>query len=480
MKKVIVALFVFIGTTNFIGVVYSSNATNFINISIPSNIANLYASGFVSEKSDLSSESLAKVKDDLSDFDESNFAEKERNFYNALYNAFLTTPKFKGILRLSWSFDIKHNKNIDLVFFIENNDLLNTPQTNFALLYAKDFPKRLDTYTYSIPRLLSDIKIPYNINYDFAKKILSKTDLSNSQQKRFLDSRFGAVFVPVEIEFEWFVVELSIENEAPFDFSVISLPKYDKYIKIIDDDNMPIEGKTMLLGIIKSYKILPQNTALNFHKSIFFLNEIYQPSKKRPNEIFHPLPTSALAITKTNINDFIVNIDDFIINLRDKPDSQKGKIIAQLFLHKASISLLQCDNTLNKHTCEIDIGKMEIKYYKTQQKYYESNKSKLINPLSRGDYLVLIWDILPNDWCKVWVLKMPNNAISSEDSEITFNVKELEKLDRFDFWDVINPFLSGSYADTFNNSPSKLKLYEGYIHSNDLEYLAPFGNSYID
>ncbi|MGX2973420.1 hypothetical protein, partial [Helicobacter sp. T3_23-1059] len=40
-------------------------------------------------------------------------------------------------------------------------------------------------------------------------------------------------------------------------------------------------------------------------------------------------------------------------------------------------------------------------------------------------------------------------------------------------------FISGSYANTFNKTPSTLKLYEGYIHSSGLEYLAPFGENYI-
>ena len=37
-----------------------------------------------------------------------------------------------------------------------------------------------------------------------------------------------------------------------------------------------------------------------------------------------------------------------------------------------------------------------------------------------------------------------------------------------------------SYTQTFFESPSALKLYEGYIHTNSLQYLAPFGQSYIN
>ena len=120
-----------------------------------------------------------------------------------------------------------------------------------------------------------------------------------------------------------------------------------------------------------------------------------------------------------------------------------------------------------------------ILYYnhKMKQSYYESNKSKLTNPLWKDDYLILIWDILPNDWCKVWVLKMiDENTISSEDNEVKF--KDIE-LDIFNLRQSLIPFIDGSYAKTFNQTPSKLKLYEGYIHSSGLEYLTPFGENYI-
>ncbi|TQR39916.1 hypothetical protein, partial [Campylobacter troglodytis] len=43
-----------------------------------------------------------------------------------------------------------------------------------------------------------------------------------------------------------------------------------------------------------------------------------------------PLPTAALAITKTKINDFFVN-------LRNKPNAKEGKIIATLFSQEAII-----------------------------------------------------------------------------------------------------------------------------------------------
>lgn len=347
-----------------------------------------------------------------------------------------TTLTFKGNLRISWSFDIKYNKNIDLIFFPEEN-----PYINYSVLYAKDFSKTIDEEYYGLDsRNLSNINIPYNINYDFVKDVLSKSNFSESQQKRFFDSRFGSVLVPMEIEFEWYAY-LGHYNDVPLDFSVISLSKYDKHLFVVGDEVL------LCLGIIKSHKILPHNIVLNFPPHIASWEDYDGEIKSLPySEIFHPLPTSALAITKTNINDFIVN-------LRDKPDSKEGKIVAQLLSQKLG----------NRITI--------------QQTYYKKEKSKLINPLSQGDYLVLIWDILPNDWCKIWVLKMPDkNTISSEDNETKFNIEEIGI---FDFKRELIPFVDGSYANIFNNSPSNLKLYEGYIHSSGLEYLVSFGENYI-
>ena len=382
-----------------------------------------------------------------------------------------TTLHFKGNLRISWSFDIKHNKNIDLIFFPQNN-----PFINYALLYAKDFPKQAKDDT--IERGITKFKVDYNINYDFVKEILSKAGFSETQQKRFFDVRFGSVLVPIEVEFEWYIIN------SKFSFEKISIVQYDRFL------TSPI-----CLGIIKSYKILPQNTSLDFSQA-----DIIVDNKPKPfAALFAPLPTSALAITKTNINDFIVNV-------RDKPDSKEGKIIAQLLSQETNMPdiYITDSNGIGDGSIKpiykpmLDKGKQwyerdtqgssdeggYILYYnhKMKQSYYESNKSNLTNPLWKDDYLILIWDILPNDWAKVWILKMPDkNTISSEDNETKFSkVKEFDKVQFIlNLRESLLPFIDGSYAKTFNQTPSKLKLYEGYIHSSGLEYLAPFGENYI-
>ena len=374
--------------------------------------------------------------------------------------------RFKGNLRIAWSFDIAHNKNIDLIFFPQNN-----PFVNYAFLYTKDFPKQMKDET--IERGITAFKVDYNINYDFVKDILSKAGFSESQQQRFFDIRFGSVLVPMEVEFGWYIID------SKFSFEKISIVQYDRFL------TSPI-----LIGIIKTHKILPQNTSLDFSQA-----EIIIDNKPKPfTTLFTPLPTSALAITKTNINDFIVNV-------RDKPDTKNGKIVAQLLSQDTNTpDIYEIDSdglsdgsikplyypmfSKGREWFKKDIPNTStdelgyILYYnrKSQQSYYESNKQKLINPLWRDDYLVLIWDILPNDWCKVWILKMiDKNTISSEDKETKFSEVEFGV---FDFRAQLLPFID-NYAKTFNKTPSTLKLYEGYIHSSGLEYLAPFGENYV-
>ena len=286
------------------------------------------------------------------------------------------------------------------------------------------------------------------------------------------------MLVPIEVEFEWYIIN------SKFSFEKISIVQYDRFL------TSPI-----CLGIIKSYKILPQNTSLDFSQA-----DIIVDNKPKPfAALFAPLPTSALAITKTNINDFIVNV-------RDKPDSKEGKIIAQLLSQETNMPdiYITDSNGIGDGSIKpiykpmLDKGKQwyerdtqgssdeggYILYYnhKMKQSYYESNKSNLTNPLWKDDYLILIWDILPNDWAKVWILKMPDkNTISSEDNETKFSkVKEFDKVQFIlNLRESLLPFIDGSYAKTFNQTPSKLKLYEGYIHSSGLEYLAPFGENYI-
>ena len=53
----------------------------------------------------------------------------------------------------------------------------------------------------------------------------------------------------------------------------------------------------------------------------------------------------------------------------------------------------------------------------------------------------------------------------------------------FSFWGMrdssLSSFINESYSQTFLESPSTLKLYEGYIHCSGLVYLTPFSENYI-
>ena len=376
-------------------------------------------------------------------------------FFDKSYNSDIgEILKLKGNLRISWSFDIKHNKNIDLIFFPENN-----PYINYAVLFAKDFQKSIDD-EYYMPRALNVIKIPYNINYDFVKEILSKAGFSELQQKRFFTSRFGSVFAPIEVEFEWY----SITMEQ------LSFFKHDTFMGFFGNAEFAEFGELdILVGIIKKHSLLTATPNLEAYNIPWLKDNV-----EAKNSITKPLPTSALAYTKTNINDFIVNV-------RDKPDSKNGKIITQLLSQSTIKPYVYAEDNENLNPTykpmfdkgyewyhkdnpgisSLDDAGCYVLYYnfKILQSYYNTNKSKLINPLWRDNYLVLIWDILPNDWCKVWILKSPKFDIDSFDDKRTI-IDEI-------------------YKQTFLKTPSALKLYEGYIHSSGLEYLAPFGENYI-
>lgn len=395
------------------------------------------------------------------------------------------TLKLKGNLRISWSFDINYNKNIDVIFFPEEN-----PYINYAVLFAKDFPKTID----KDKRELSAINIPYDINYDFVKKVLSQSALSKAQQEKFFEVRFGSVFVPMEIEFEWYSASWYYQGIFSKSTSIektILFPKYDKYLNGILEGG---ESLILCLGIIKSYQVLSPNVTIHFSPYVAYWeqeedeNGIYK--KISYSQIFTPFPTAALAFTQTNIGDYLVNV-------RDKPDFKEGKIVAQLLTQKTKLPSDFCLRYDGDYGCDEvnplyqEIVYQGLKWYresydnssrydeegflyyndKTKQAYYKKEKSKLINPLDK--YLILVWNIEPNNWAKVWVLRLPDKkSVNSEG-------KTFEKLAQEEDIDYSVEAVITSYNKDVLESPSKFKLYEGYIHCSGLKYFTPFTQNYI-
>ncbi|WP_394949967.1 hypothetical protein [uncultured Helicobacter sp.] len=398
--------------------------------------------------------------------------EELQEYFNPTFIPFIhtlpkvtNTLKLKGNLRISWSFDVNYNKNIDVIFFPEEN-----PYINYAVLFAKDFKKTINKDAFP-SRTLSAISIPYDINYDFVKKVLSQSALSKAQQEKFFEVRFGSVFVPMEIEFEWYNVHWYYQGIFSKSTSIeknILFPKYDPYLnfKFIDE---PLAY--LCLGIIKSYQVLPTNTPLNFSDSIENWGYVFMDGSFSYSEIFTPLPTAALAFTQTNIGDYLVN-------LRDKPDFKEGKIVAQLLSQEFSYALLgpkfnklQEENGWGDGVTFGFMDKEMQEHYKTKQAYYKKEKSKLINPLDK--YLILVWNIEPNNWAKVWVLRLPDKkSVNSEG-------KTFEKLAQEKDIDYSVEAVITSYNKDVLESPSTLKLYEGYIHCSGLKYFTPFTQNYI-
>ena len=199
--------------------------------------------------------------------------------------------------------------------------------------------------------------------------------------------------------------------------------------------------------------------------------------------------------------------------MRDKPNSKEGKIITQLLTQEMRIPDDFC-LSYGDHDCNeshplyqemtnkgsewysednegssVDDKTSALKYYhyKNKQLYFKKEKDKLIHPLGSNDYLILVWNIEPNNWAKVWVLRMLRDNDWRMVDKYDSNEKEKRyfkesKEEAFSCWgdrDYIPAFLEGSYSQTFLESPSTLKLYEGYIHCSGLVYLAPFTENYI-
>lgn len=393
------------------------------------------------------------------------------------------TLTFKGKLRISWNFDMKYDKSIDLLFFPEDNSYI-----NYAILYAKDFSKKINKEEpYYMDKKLDEINIPYDINYNFVKEILYKSNLNKFQQDKFFQVRFGSIFLPMEIEFKWYSLHFYNINNT---YNLSRLNPTMKSLLHYTQDTFNDE-RLILLGIIHSYKILSNDASLNFPTHISSADD-YETKNITYYDLFTPLPTAVLATTQTNI-------DDFIINVRDKPNAKDGKIITQLISQTAKIPddfySDEEENTnytykkfetigfdlLTKDGKEYQNPLQSFKYYhyKMKQSYFEKEKSKLINPLNFDEYLILVWNIQANNWAKVWVLKM----IVEDDFIVMDNEKVYYKNCEQEFDDLeanIAKFIKGSYAQVFLETPSRLKLYEGFIHTDGLKFLISFTNHYIE
>ncbi|MWV61820.1 hypothetical protein DCO58_07515 [Helicobacter saguini] len=364
-------------------------------------------------------------------------------------NSKVKTLVYNGYLRIAWSYDMKYNKNIDLIFFPQENLYL-----NYAYLYAKDFAKNIESNKtfydafVELDKFIIQMHPQYNINYDFAKNILLQAGLDKNRIDRFYNVRFGsAMFVPMEIEFEWYIVTPRFLSKYP-----ISFFNYDRVLRYAESDEITTFG--ICIGIIKSYSILSLNTKPNYDYKYPLAYDIEIDKYTTYKDIFSPIPTTALAITQTNFNDYVVNV-------RDKP-AKDSKILSQLFSQKLKSQMTDKSNDI------------------LQRQYYEINKSQLINPLWKDEYIVFIHNILQNNWVKVWVLKIPNKSNINKnvfDEEDIFNYKT-----NWDWYLLeIIKFISDSkdYVYIFNNHPSRLILYDGYIHTSGLDYLMPFGENYI-
>lgn len=227
----------------------------------------------------------------------------------------------------------------------------------------------------------------------------------------------------------------------------------------------PLEFGGFPMATILNFKVVNKSFELVEYNDIFngeyyidtFLEDIPKVDSNATKSNFAiPILKGLFATTTTNENDFFVN-------LRDKPNAKEGRILMQLYSQG-----FRTNNKEIQYDLYAMVGESDEFYgwynrqLKLQKAYFLKYKDSMINPLyfdieshrdnrtksSARDYIIFIQDIVEKDWAKVRVLRY--------DRYIDENNKG----------DDIN---DKSYTDTLLESPSKLIIKEGYIHTSGLE-----------
>lgn len=347
--------------------------------------------------------------------------------------------KHKGLLRITWNYDIKYNKKIDLIFFPLESLLI-----NYAYLFAKDLVKLPDKKGFpndnSYP-FVDTLNAPYDINYDFVKEILGEDNA-----EVFFKYRFGGIFMPIEVEFEWYI------TDEPFmKGDRLSIPSPFEW-----EDLPPVYN---LVGIIKNYKTLPLELMHSFFEDIKqnYRKELsYQHSGEEEQlrlalvDIdFSPIPVTAFLRTKTKFNDFYVN-------LREEPNKD-SKILATLFSQEFYGDYPDDLRTWGP-AGDANMGQYNNFQEELAIKLYEEQKDNLSKALLSDKYNIILKEILPNNWVYVYVIR--SMVI---DNITNFNER---KYDAGIYYEL-NPDLVKDYIE----SPSFFIIKKGYIHASGLEYL---------
>ena len=353
------------------------------------------------------------------------------------------TLTYKGNLRISWDYSVNYNKHIDLIFFTEKN-----PYMNYVVLYGADVNTFLKNERQIREREFYGHSLKSPLDNEFAKKVLNEYGGEKAVDE-FFKYRFGSVNLPMEITFEWAIT-------GSLDFSY-----YDEYLNDMTDEYDELSG-LFCVGTIKSYKLLPKGTKLNIDdygigscyadeeeckKETRYRKELkeaentsglmYYHFYATPSQVFSPLPTNALLKTRTKPNDFYVN-------LRESPSSD-SKILAQLFSKRVGNGI-HYDEKDNRIPHPDDVESQNI----AQLKLYNKNKAKMTNPLFVWEYDILLKEILPNNWCRVDVLKPV----------------ETYEIDIYD----IRTYIKKDFIEKYQKNPKFYTLFSGYIHSSGLEY----------
>lgn len=325
----------------------------------------------------------------------------------------------KGILRISWDLNLKYNKMINIILFLDKSceEVIDASfEGNSALLGGGEARQ----YAWAITS-------PYpndENNYRLTEELLGKEKF-----KTFFSTRFGCRRIAVQGTVFNFDHTYISEEKNPYDRSRVRFSGTPYIVpSIYLDFNFP-DALGMPTVSLKDFKIIDINSIVLAEKEKIASNVSYTA-----NAIESQCYSISGAFVKTSSRDMYVN-------MRDKPSSKDGKIIRQLIVQD-----LLYDEPEDLYEGEGDA--LWSKYQEEIEKYILSHK-EMMKP---GAYTVFAHDILPDDWCYVTLYSFPGDA-NYIDEERLLHAKYPK---------------NRNICETMNEAPRTITISKGYIHVSQL------------
>lgn len=370
----------------------------------------------------------------------------------------------KGMLKIYWGNEIKHNKMLHLFFVPDKNSMLilegkwvesmvqkddfyessdNMPREikdmfnhiDWLYLFGKNITIQISPYE-SKP----DTTIPCDINY--------KTLLSLGEKYRpFFDRHLGSIIVPVEVTFSNLQIS-KFFNPSGREFALeYDFPLYFPTATILHIKEIP-KNSVGALPYEEAWKDLSKPTLDFLYTESFSPNldsqilALYLQSEDEFSDISdESIKNHYETMLKSHNNNVFVS-------LRRSPQIKDDNEIAKLAIQDYNIAGYSFDKTSESATIRAN-KKLQLQRF-FQSKYYQKYKDELGKVVFLNDslfsYNILVLDILNDEWCKVDILKI--NTCSNEETECA----------KFDY----------TYNQIYMRHPEKLRIYQGYMQCKEL------------